>query len=86
MTKQRRLRSQPGPLNHVTFPVQQLEEYAGTSSAAELAALVRVSRESVHRWRSEGLNWIRADACAIALGDHPGNIWPDLWWIGTDAA
>ncbi len=48
--------------------------------AAKIAAATGVDRMTAHRWIvAGGLSELQADRCAIALGLHPGEIWPE-WW------
>lgn len=47
-------------------------------SADELAELVGVTSRTWKRWRDEGVPLVRADRAAVAVGDHPLDIWPDF--------
>lgn len=50
---------------------------------AKIAAVVGIDRGTAHRWiTAGGLSELQADRCAIALGLHPGEIWPD-WWAAA---
>lgn len=36
---------------------------------------------AVHRAQLDGgLTWLAADKVAVALGYHPGELWPIAWW------
>lgn len=39
-----------------------------------------MSRPRILRWRKNGLDVRAADEVAVALGYHPGQIWPEQWW------
>lgn len=43
-----------------------------------IARRVGVDRQSVYRWRKQGLPLYSADRAAINLGVHPVLIWPDF--------
>lgn len=51
-----------------------------TASDANVASTLGVSRETVARWRhGQRCYTATADACAIRLGFHPSEVWPDTW-------
>lgn len=54
-------------------------------SSGLLALRVGVDRRTVTRWRHEGLDALRADRCAVALGQHPAEVWGRAWWSVDDA-
>jgi lambda repressor-like predicted transcriptional regulator len=54
------------------------------TSLLELAATLRLPLRTLRRvQRSELLAWTVADRCAVALGYHPCQLWPQ--WFGPDA-
>lgn len=76
------------------FNVEELARVAGISlglhgargydgEPAGLAALAQrlgVSHRYLRALRSRGMTWKQADRFAIALGFHPAEIWPAIWW------
>ena len=48
-----------------------------------IAELAGVSRRTVARWRTRGLELYTADRCAVALGLHPSHVWGRLWWVAV---
>lgn len=48
-----------------------------------LASVLGISRTTVHRWARHGVPEWSADPVAIALGRHPGSLWPE-WWSHSD--
>lgn len=54
------------------------------ASADELASTVGVTAKSWRRWRHAGVPVYSADRAAVALGTHPGELWPDLFWSMDD--
>lgn len=49
---------------------------------AALAQQLGISHTMAQRLNTEGLSDQQADRYAIALGHHPGTIWPD-WWTNN---
>lgn len=43
------------------------------------ASKLRVSRATLRRYETEGLDGYQADRCAVRAGHHPGTVWPE-WW------
>lgn len=43
------------------------------------AAKLHVSRATLARYETHGLDDRQADRCAVRAGLHPGNVWPE-WW------
>lgn len=62
------------------FPIEPAIAVAG--SAEILAAHVGVDVGTVHQWKQRRVGWRRADRIAVALGRHPGAIWPE-WWAAA---
>ena len=64
-----------------TYPAGALLELQGSMTDAEFAAALGVERQTVHRWKSgrRQVAVAHADRLAVALGRHPGEIWPE-WW------
>jgi lambda repressor-like predicted transcriptional regulator len=58
-------------------PTCEGESTAGLS--AKTAALTGLHRSMVSRYRRNGIPVLQADRIAVALGRHPGEIWPE-WW------
>ena len=51
--------------------------------AAALAEATGLHFSTIYRYRSDGrIPWKEADRIAVALGFHPGAIWPE-WWAVT---
>ena len=50
-----------------------------------LAEVLDRSRRVVTRWKALGLSLVQADRCAVALGHHPVDLWPD-WYEATEAS
>lgn len=59
------------------FDVTPVVALAG--SVRNLAESIGVTTGVVHKWAARGVDWCRADQVAIAIGRHPGTIWPE-WW------
>lgn len=51
-------------------------------SIRTLAAICSAPFATVDQWRRRGVSWERADAIAVALGVHPGALWP-TWWAAA---
>ena len=49
-----------------------------------LAEVLHRPRRVVTRWKALGLSLIQADRCAVALGHHPVDLWPD-WYEKSEA-
>ncbi len=62
------------------YPFGPLAAAANTTSHSELAECFGVERRTVARWATDGLTEYAADRAAIAIGSHPGAVWPDLWY------
>lgn len=62
----------------MNLSVEPLERrWAG--SVRGLARVLDVTTATVYRWRREGVPVYAADRAAVALGAHPGELWP-AWW------
>lgn len=48
-----------------------------------LAGVLGIDRTTVYRWNRLGVPECHADRVAIALGRHPGSVWPE-WWAHAD--
>lgn len=46
---------------------------------AYVARRTGVSKQTVIRWNSEGVDLYKADKIAVSLGKHPAMFWPD-WY------
>lgn len=44
-----------------------------------LAEATGFTSRSVYRWANVGLMRSVADRAAVAIGSHPGSIWPERW-------
>ncbi len=56
------------------------ERYPGVDwSDAEISRHVNVSRESIKKYRADGVPVFTADEIAVGLGVHPCRIWR-RWW------
>jgi hypothetical protein len=64
-------------INAAWRPNSEGEARAGLS--AKTAALTGIHRSMVSRYRRNGIPVLQADRIAVALGRHPGEIWPE-WW------
>lgn len=53
------------------------------ASADELGAAVGVTGRTWTRWRETGIRITQADRAAVAVGDHPLDIWGDDFHQGT---
>lgn len=49
-----------------------------------LAEALRRPRRVITRWKTLGLPLVQADRCAVAVGHHPVDLWPD-WYEATEA-
>lgn len=45
----------------------------------EVAAMAGTSERQWRRWRKSGVPLWHADRMAVALGRHPGEVWPEYW-------
>lgn len=61
------------------FDVAPLRSALGGATIEVLADVLRVSTRQVCRFLHEGLDDVQADRAAIAIGLHPGIVWPE-WW------
>lgn len=53
------------------------------SDSRKIGDVVGVARETAFVWiNAGGLTAIQADHCAIKLGFHPGELWPE-WWAAA---
>lgn len=78
-----------GHLPRVRFPAEPALRLAerlfrplpGTTEAGNrlLARVLGIDDRTVVYWKRHGLGPEAADRLAIALGRHPGDIWPE-WW------
>lgn len=59
------------------WPLQPLFDATGTTEYRQLAALTGFAARTIHRWAHAGIQDIQADRAAVALGQHPSNIWPN---------
>lgn len=72
----------PGALR-ARLPLAPLFEAARTTCQAELARCIGVNRRVLARWVVRGsVPAARADSCAVRLGFHPANLWPE-WWTAA---
>jgi hypothetical protein len=56
------------------------ERYPGLDwSDAEISRHVNVSRESIKKYRTDGVPLFVADEIAVGLGVHPCRVWR-RWW------
>ncbi len=62
------------------YPLEPLYAAANVTTRGALAERVGVERRTVARWATAGLTEYAADRAAIAIGSHPGTVWPDLWY------
>ena len=76
------------------FPLRPLEDWlnaryrnpstnadyqnGGELTATTIGHLVGVTRQTLYRWRNNGIPWWSADAAAIHAGVHPVELWPDF--------
>ena len=61
-----------------------VDVYTHIGAPGRLGRVAGTNRATVHRWLQEGtITQNGADRCAIALGYHPGEIWPE-WWDLAD--
>lgn len=67
-------------------PVQALIEQRSLQrglALPELAIILRIPLRTLHRiLQAQLLGWMVADRCAVALGYHPCQLWPD--WFADD--
>lgn len=70
-------------------PVQALLEHRlrhGSVALPELALVLGIPLRTLHRiLQAQLLGWMVADRCAVALGYHPCQLWPD-WFPDQSAA
>jgi hypothetical protein len=64
-------------LTAMRWPFAPLLDAAGRPSVDALAGWLGVSPRTIWRWHHRGLTDRQADRAAIALGQHPANIWTD---------
>jgi len=50
----------------------------GELTAPTIGAIIGVTRQTLYRWRDNGIPWWSADAAAIHAGAHPLELWPDF--------
>ncbi len=62
------------------LPFAPIEDRVNDTNVTALARLLRVERHWIYYWRRRGLTVERADELAVAVGHHPGELWPDAWW------
>jgi hypothetical protein len=56
------------------------------SDVIKIAVAADVNRQTVRRWiNAGGLTSRQADHCAVRLGYHPAELWPE-WWHKEAAA
>lgn len=61
------------------YPLGPLVDAAQAGSVLALAEAVGFTSRTVHRWAHTGIADSYADEAAVALGLHPGLVWPE-WW------
>ena len=86
-----RARAIPAGVGAARFPAAPVRALVahrmtlGCVSLAELAVTLRLPLRTLQRVRrSEVLGWTVADRCAVALGYHPSQLWPE--WFAAPAA
>jgi hypothetical protein len=50
-----------------------------------VAAACGVTVRVVRRWAASGLSVVEADRAAVALGQHPGDVWAEWWALGDES-
>ena len=85
---ERTCRSRPACRQRRRVPFRPLEDwlnarYRNPSTNADFqtggeltATTIGVTRQTLYRWRSNGIPWWSADAAAIHAGAHPVELWP----------
>lgn len=66
-----------GPAFQRRFPFSALVVATGGLSVTELAQRAGVSRRGMTRYVTAGVPERTADAIAVALGLHPGEVWAE---------
>jgi hypothetical protein len=62
------------------MPLQPLYDYCQAENMTHLALIIGVCRESVSRFKTDGIPIYNADKIACKkLGVHPGFIWKKDW-------
>jgi endogenous inhibitor of DNA gyrase (YacG/DUF329 family) len=56
----------------------------GNPTHADVAAVMGVTKETVHAWAARGMGAYLADRLAVAYGRHPVSIWPS--WFDDSLA
>lgn len=69
--------------SQMRYSLQPLTRECGTR---ELGDRVGLSHQIIDIWARRGITWERADVLAIALGRHPGEVWPQWWDEALDRA
>lgn len=64
------------------FPVAALLVASGAASVTELAKDCQMTRRQMCRYVAAGVPESRADAIAVRLGLHPGEVWAE-WFEGA---
>ena len=49
------------------------------AAVTDVAAMAGTSERQWRRWRAYGVPLWHADRLAVALGRHPGELWPEYW-------
>ena len=62
------------------LPFEPIMAEAAAPNLATLAQRVGVTPRTVHRWNAEGIPIQQADRAAVAIGSHPGYLWPNDWY------
>jgi hypothetical protein len=60
------------------LPFAPLEHAAGAETTADIARRLGISTQRVHDYRRTGIPVYKADRCAVRLGVHPLDVWPDF--------
>ena len=73
------------PARNITerFDLRTLMDRTGVATWQDLADLVGVPRNTVRGWDRRGMSYAVADRVAIAVGRHPGSVWPH-WYPPQD--
>jgi hypothetical protein len=72
--------AKPGGARQERMPLQPLYDYCQAENISHLARMIGVCRESVDRFRKDGIPIYNADRIACkTLGVHPGFIWKKDW-------
>ena len=60
-------------------PSANADAYSGGDlTTSTIGEIVGVTRQTLYRWRINGIPWWSADAAAIHAGAHPVELWPDF--------